>query len=468
MSSPARQMRELDRSECLELLAETAFGRIAVNVANWAQPVIRPVNYVFDQRSQSVLFRSGIGSKLHALIHAAKVTFEIDGSNPAHRLGWSVIIHGVCEEITHPAELRRIDGLGLQPWAPGPKGHWIRIRAHTVSGRRLEVVPEREPGATAGVPPASASAGGQQEPTATSTATSSSTPNPTPVFPSTDVSVEEVMRPGVITCSPEDRLATLAAIMANHGIHSTVLEPVPGAAALIVTDLELLRAALQATDGARAAEIAREPASTVPSDVSLDAAVAIMAEQYVAHVLVTDPRSGAPVGVVSSFDVVSVLGGQQPRLARMLVPGPARPVPDARTLTQTTVRDVMHPGIATCTPEVPLWTVAQTMAEHHVRCVAVAGIDGAGGYGQRLTWGLIGDMDLVRARHRDALAEPAAPIARTAPIAVGEEDSLRHAAALMVEHGTRHVVVVGPSGLPSGIVSSLEVVSIVAAVMIES
>ena len=455
MSLPARQMRELDRSECLQLLAQTAFGRIAVNVANWAQPVIRPVNYVFDQRSQSVLFRSGIGSKLHALIHAAKVTFEIDGSDAAHRLGWSVIIHGVCEEITNPAELRRIDGLGLQPWAPGPKGHWIRIRAHTVSGRRLEAVPELEPDQTAGVQPSSGS--GRQGPSAV----------PTPALPSTDVRVDEVMRPGVITCSPEDRLATLAAIMANHGIHSTVLEPVPGAAALIVTDLELLRAALQETDHARAAGIAREPASTVPSDVLLDAAVAMMAEQYVAHLLVTDPGSGAPVGVISSFDVVSVLGGQQPRLARMLVPGPARPVPNVQTLSETIVRDVMHPGIATCTPEVPLWTVAQTMAEHHVRCVAVAGIDSAGGHGQRLTWGLIGDMDLVRARHRNALAEAAATIAGTAPIAVGEEDSLQHAAALMVEHGTRHVVVVGPSGLPSGIVSSLDVVSIVAAAMIE-
>ena len=49
-------------------------------------------------------------------------------STPRGDVGWSVIIIGVCEEITDPAELRRIEALGLEPWAPGAKGHWIRIR----------------------------------------------------------------------------------------------------------------------------------------------------------------------------------------------------------------------------------------------------------------------------------------------------------------------------------------------------
>jgi nitroimidazol reductase NimA-like FMN-containing flavoprotein (pyridoxamine 5'-phosphate oxidase superfamily) len=134
---PDSKLLELDRAECLRLLAEGDVGRIAVTVPDWPQPVIRPVNYVFDQSSQSVLIRSGVGSKLHAVICAARAAFEIDGIDPVGRAGWSVIIHGVCEEITNPAELKRIDGLGLEPWAPGHKGQWIRIRANTVSGRRI-------------------------------------------------------------------------------------------------------------------------------------------------------------------------------------------------------------------------------------------------------------------------------------------------------------------------------------------
>jgi nitroimidazol reductase NimA-like FMN-containing flavoprotein (pyridoxamine 5'-phosphate oxidase superfamily) len=134
---PGTEMLELDRPECLRLLAATGVGRIVVSVTGWDHPVIRPVNYVFDESSQCVLIRSALGSKLHALLHSATAAFEIDGIDHAGGVGWSVIIVGVCEEITDTGELRRIEGLGLEPWAPGHKGHWMRIRANVVSGRRI-------------------------------------------------------------------------------------------------------------------------------------------------------------------------------------------------------------------------------------------------------------------------------------------------------------------------------------------
>jgi uncharacterized protein len=140
---PATEMLELDRPECLRLLAATGVGRIVVSVTEWDHPVIRPVNCIFDQSSQSVLIRSALGSKLHALLRSAKAAFEIDGTDPAGRVGWSVIIVGVSEEITNPAELRRIEALGLEPWAPGHKGHWIRIRSNVVSGRRIALVADK-------------------------------------------------------------------------------------------------------------------------------------------------------------------------------------------------------------------------------------------------------------------------------------------------------------------------------------
>jgi nitroimidazol reductase NimA-like FMN-containing flavoprotein (pyridoxamine 5'-phosphate oxidase superfamily) len=134
---------ELDRPECLRLLTKGNVGRIAIAVPDWPHPVIRPVNYVFDESSQSVLIRTGLGSKLYALDRSATAAFEIDGIDPDGEVGWSVIIHGVTEEVTNPAELRRIASLGLEPWAPGHKSHWIRIRASTVSGRRI-VVPDQK------------------------------------------------------------------------------------------------------------------------------------------------------------------------------------------------------------------------------------------------------------------------------------------------------------------------------------
>jgi nitroimidazol reductase NimA-like FMN-containing flavoprotein (pyridoxamine 5'-phosphate oxidase superfamily) len=134
--STGSRVLNLDRSERLRLLGESHFGRVAVALGDDA-PVIRPVNYVFDPRSQSVVFRTASGSKLHALVHAAKAAFEVDEVGERTRTGWSVIIEGVTAEITAPTEVRRLDGLGLEPWAPGPKPHWVPVRAWTVSGRRV-------------------------------------------------------------------------------------------------------------------------------------------------------------------------------------------------------------------------------------------------------------------------------------------------------------------------------------------
>jgi Pyridoxamine 5'-phosphate oxidase len=104
----ATEMLELEPPECLRLLAATGVGRIAISVAEWDHSVIRPVNYVFDERSQAVLIHSAVGSKLQ----------------------------------TNRAS-------GLEPWAPGHKGHWVRIRANTVSGRRIALAPDKAPGYSA-------------------------------------------------------------------------------------------------------------------------------------------------------------------------------------------------------------------------------------------------------------------------------------------------------------------------------
>jgi uncharacterized protein len=129
-------MAELTRMECLELLAGECVGRLAVSMGDGA-PLIRPVNYVFDDASQSVVLRTAAGSKLHVLLRRAKAAFEIDGIDRSARTGWSVIVLGASEEVTSPAEMRRLETLGVQPWVPGDASHWVRIRAGTVSGRRI-------------------------------------------------------------------------------------------------------------------------------------------------------------------------------------------------------------------------------------------------------------------------------------------------------------------------------------------
>jgi nitroimidazol reductase NimA-like FMN-containing flavoprotein (pyridoxamine 5'-phosphate oxidase superfamily) len=148
MSTPPREVHELTRAECLELLAATTFGRVVVATAQSGTPMIRPVNYVFDRPSQSIVFRTGDGSKLHALVHSTQACFEIDDFDPASHRGWSVIIVGRTDEVTLPADQRRLELGGLINPAAGGMSHWVRIRARTVSGRR--VGPAAAPDAPAG------------------------------------------------------------------------------------------------------------------------------------------------------------------------------------------------------------------------------------------------------------------------------------------------------------------------------
>jgi CBS domain-containing protein len=277
------------------------------------------------------------------------------------------------------------------------------------------------------------------------------------------VSVGEAMHPDLISCLPEATLSTMAATLVTHGIHALLVSaPHPGPPR-VVTDLDVVAAATEQGHAITAQDLAREPIALVPADATLDDAVQIMDAHYVTHLLATDPVSGAPAGMLSSLDVAAVAGGGMPRLARTKRIAPARPSPSATALSTAIVGDVMHPGIVTCAPDAPLASVARTMADHRVHCVAIAGIRRGEGAAQHLTWGLVADIDLMAALRRAAIGAPAELFAETQPLAVQPSEPLDRAAALMVEHGAAHLVVVSPTGLPSGIVSTLDVALILAA-----
>ena len=132
----ASELFELARAECLRLLGSCHFGRLGLTT-DQRTPIIRPLNYLFDERSQSVVFRTAPGTKLSRLLRSTEAAFEIDGIDPTDHTGWSVIIIGATEEITSASEIRRLENLGLDVWAPGDRTRWVRIRARTISGRRI-------------------------------------------------------------------------------------------------------------------------------------------------------------------------------------------------------------------------------------------------------------------------------------------------------------------------------------------
>lgn len=137
MPAPAEprpgQVRELTRAECFELLADGWLGRVAV--VDDRGPVVFPVNFVLDRHT--VVFRTEEGTKLHAASRGSKVCFEADGTGEAARTGWSVIVRGEITEVTDPAELARLHGLPLRPWAPGARDRYVRILPAGLTGRRI-------------------------------------------------------------------------------------------------------------------------------------------------------------------------------------------------------------------------------------------------------------------------------------------------------------------------------------------
>ncbi|HET9720977.1 MAG TPA: pyridoxamine 5'-phosphate oxidase family protein [Solirubrobacteraceae bacterium] len=132
----SRAIFELTRRESLDLLATCHVGRLAVHGGGVA-PIVRPLNYVFDPRAQAVVFRTAHGTKMHSLLHETHATFEVDEFDPDTQTGWSVLITGVTEPLVRRDDIRRAEALGLEPWVTGERTNWVRIRAWTVSGRRV-------------------------------------------------------------------------------------------------------------------------------------------------------------------------------------------------------------------------------------------------------------------------------------------------------------------------------------------
>ena len=151
-------------------------------------------------------------------------------------------------------------------------------------------------------------------------------------------SVLAAMRPGVVWSPSGATVAQLASSMIQHGVHAVVVAAAGSTAPLMASDIDLVRAAVDRAH-ARAGDIACQPAASLPTDTSLEQAIRMMTERYIAHLLVTDPASGAPAGIISSFDVAAVFGGHDPRYARILRPAPARPEPPGRRRWPAGARD---------------------------------------------------------------------------------------------------------------------------------
>jgi len=134
----------------------------------------------------------------------------------------------------------------------------------------------------------------------------------------------------------------------------------------------------------------------------------------------------------------------------------------AEVLGRTRVRDAMQLGLFHCEPDDDVAAVARTMAEQSIHSVVIAGIVRRDHAGDRLAWGIVSDLDVVRALRPGAEEATAAEIAGTEIVTVSPLESLEQAVQLMDEHETAHLVVVSPdTGRPVGMLSTLDVARMV-------
>jgi nitroimidazol reductase NimA-like FMN-containing flavoprotein (pyridoxamine 5'-phosphate oxidase superfamily) len=126
--------RELDRQECLRLLAEASVGRIVYT--RHALPAVRPVNFALD-RDGAVVIRTSAASELVRAIDGAVVAFEADEVDAATHSGWSVVVTGAAGLVTDPAEHERLLRTGPRSWVSAQQEIFVRIDPELVTGREL-------------------------------------------------------------------------------------------------------------------------------------------------------------------------------------------------------------------------------------------------------------------------------------------------------------------------------------------
>ncbi|WP_301364456.1 helix-turn-helix domain-containing protein [Streptomyces xanthophaeus] len=123
----------LDETECRRLLNTHGVGRIAVFTSEG--PAVLPVNYL--AAGADIAFRTA-AEAVTARAAGTEAAFEIDNIDDVTASGWSVLAVGELAAVTDPHEIHRLNTTARsEPWAGGPRSHWMKLARVRITGRRV-------------------------------------------------------------------------------------------------------------------------------------------------------------------------------------------------------------------------------------------------------------------------------------------------------------------------------------------
>ena len=123
------------------------------------------------------------------------------------------------------------------------------------------------------------------------------------------IRVHDCMHHGILSCSGDAPLGEVAGMMAKHRVHAVAVTNGDGRRVMaIVSDLDVAAAAATGREPT-ALEVAATEPLTISASEPMHHAAHRMVEHGVSHLVVVDPASGYPVGILSTLDVAVLYAG---------------------------------------------------------------------------------------------------------------------------------------------------------------
>ena len=132
-----------------------------------------------------------------------------------------------------------------------------------------------------------------------------------PVSSLARISVGDAMHTGILMTDPDTPLALVARLMAERRVHVVAIaedghmrRPLQ-----MVTTLDVA-AAIAETGEMTAGQAAQTEMRVIRSDESIEEAARLMVADGTEHLLVIDPGSAHPEGIISALDLAAVFGAE--------------------------------------------------------------------------------------------------------------------------------------------------------------